>query len=76
MHVLLTYKFKMDLTNSDLEEVETSIFKCSRATNSWSDVAEFQTIGFKLLYKSSLPARMKRIRSNSRENVETPFSLL
>ena len=26
MHVLVTYKFKMDLINSDLEKVATSIF--------------------------------------------------
>ena len=34
MHVLVAYKFKMDLINSDQEKVATSIFRCSRAANS------------------------------------------
>ena len=34
MHVLITYKFKMDLFNSDRVKVTTSIFRRSRAANS------------------------------------------
>ena len=34
MDVLVTYKFKMDLINSDREKVAISIFRRSRAANS------------------------------------------
>ena len=34
MHVFVTCKFKEDQINSNRENVETSIFRCSRAANS------------------------------------------
>ena len=78
MHVLLTYKFKMDLINSDQEKVATSIFRQSRAANSvvssgiWPKFELIQALMYLLVTCMYEKDRIK----NSRENEETPFSPL
>ena len=78
MHVLVNYKFKMDLINSDREKVATSIFRRSRAANSvvssgiWPKFELIQALMYVLVTCKYEKDRIK----NSRENVETPFSPL
>ena len=78
MHILITYKFKMDLINSDREKVATSIFRRSRAANSavssgiWPKFELIQALMYVLVTCKYEKDRIK----NSRENVETPFSPL
>ena len=79
MDVLVTYKFKMDLINSNREKVATSIFKRSRAANSqvssgiWPKLELIQTFMHVLI-----TCMYQKDRTlNSRDNVETPsFPLL
>ena len=76
MHVLVTYKFKMDLINSDREKVATFIFRRSMAANSvvssgiWPKFELIQALIYVLVTCKYETDRIK----NSRENVETPFS--
>ena len=76
MHALLTNKFKMDLSNSDREKVETSIFRRSRAANSvirdqiWPNFKLTQALMYVIV---TCKYEMDPIK-NSRENAETPFS--
>ena len=78
MHVLVTYKFKIDLINSDREKVATSIFRCSRAANSvvssgiWPKFELIQALTYVLVTCKYEKDQIK----NSRENVGTPFSPL
>ena len=76
--ILVTYKFKMDLINSDREKVATSIFRRSRAANSvvssgiWPKFELIQALMYVLVICKYEKDRIK----NSRENVETLFSPL
>ena len=75
----ITYKFKMDLINSDREKVATSIFfRRSRAANSvvssgiWPKFELIQALMYVLVTCKYEKDRIK----NNRKNVETPFSPL
>ena len=72
--VLVTYKFKMDLINSNREKVATSIFRRSRAANSqvssgiWPKLKLIQAFMHVLII-----CKYQKDRTlNSRDNVETP----
>ena len=74
MDVLVTYKFKMDLINSNREKVATSIFRRSRAANSqvssgiWPKLKLIQAFMHVLI-----TCKYQKDRTlNSRDNVETP----
>ena len=74
MHVLVTYKFKMELINSERHQ----FFRRSRAANSvvssgiWPKFELVQALMYVLVTCKYEKDRIK----NSPENVETPFSLL
>ena len=74
MHVLDTYKSKMDQINSKREKVKSSIFRPYMLP--WKPVVRSRQISnpSKLSCMISLPASMKRIRSRTAEKVETLFS--
>ena len=67
MHVLDTYKFKMDQINSKREKVKSSIFRPYMLP--WKPVVRSRQISnqSKLSCMISLPASMKRIRSRTAE---------
>ena len=75
MDVLVTYKFKMDLINSDREKWRHRFFRRSRAANSvvssgiWPKFELIQALMYVLVTSKYEKDRIK----NSRENVETPF---
>ena len=72
MHVLDTYKFKMDQINSKREKVKSSIFLdliCYHG-NKWSDLAKPQTLMCVIITCKYEKYPIK----NSREKVETLFS--
>ena len=68
MHVLDTYKFKMDQINSKREKVKSSIFRPYLLP--WKPVVRSRQISnpSKLSCMLSLHASMKRIRSRTAEN--------
>ena len=76
MHVLVTYKFEMDLINSDKEKVTTSLFRRSRAANSvvscviWPKFELIQALMYVLVTCKYENDRIK----TGRENVEKPFT--
>ena len=75
MHVINTYKFKMDQIESNREKVATLIFDAQGQLTLWflKDLAE-NFNSFKLSCMSSLLASMKRIRSRTVEKkLATPF---
>ena len=67
-------KFRMDHINSKREKVKSSIFRPYLLP--WKPVVRSSQISnsSKLSCMLSLPASMKRIRSDNREKVETSFS--
>ena len=75
MHVLDTYKFKMNRINSNREEAATSIFLRSRAVNSvvhgktWSNSELIQALKYVIVACKYEKDPIK----NSREKVATPF---
>ena len=81
MYVLVAYKFKMDLINSDRATEKKWRHRCfrrSRAANSvvssgiWPKFELIQALMYVLVTCKYEKDRIK----NSRENVETPFSPL
>ena len=67
MHVLVTYKFKMDLINSDREKVATSIFLDAQGQLTPKSVVGSgrNSNSFKHLCMFLLPASMERIGSKT-----------
>ena len=78
MHVLDTYKFKMDWIYTKREKMETSIFRRLRAANSvvrgriWPNFKFIQA----LMYVIITCMYEKDPIKNNREKVATPFSKL
>ena len=75
MHVLDTYKFKVDLINSHREKVATSNFRRSRAANSvvrlqiWPNFELIQALMYVIVTCKYEKEQMK----NSGQNVMTSF---
>ena len=75
MHVLVTYKFEMDLINSDKEKVTASLFKRSRAAyyviscGIWPKFELIQALMYVLVTCKYKKDRIK----TGRENVEKPL---
>ena len=78
MHVLDTYKFKIEVINSNREKVATLFFRCSRTTNSvvcgqiWPDFELIQALMYIIVTCKYEKDKMKTIR----ENVIRSFSPL